>query len=78
MRSGSGKHEPVCLQNRFLPDSFDSLEIVMASLNLMESTLLGVRRVRQYVGAGIATKMLDLLIQEGDSQVSAIKRKVAN
>jgi hypothetical protein len=63
-------------QNRLPPDPFDSLETVLASLKMMEATLLGMRRSRQYVAKGFSSKMFDSLIEEAESQVAEIKRKI--
>ncbi len=59
-------------------DVFDSLDIVIPSLTLMEATLLGMRQLRPYVGDGFAIQMLDSLIAEGESQLADIKRKFIN
>jgi hypothetical protein len=61
-----------------MPDPFDSLEMTMSILNVMESNLLSMRQVRQHVGKGRATQMLDSLIQEAESKVSEIKRRMIN
>jgi hypothetical protein len=63
---------------RPLPDPFKSLEIVMASLRVMESTLLGMKQLLPYVGTEIATEMLDSLIHETESQIVEIKQRVIN
>jgi hypothetical protein len=60
------------------PDPFDSLEIVMVSLKIMESTVLGMKQIRRFVGSGVATEMLDALIQEAELQMTEIKRRVIN
>ena len=59
-------------------DGFESLEIVTASLKAMEATLLGIKQARQCVGDGVAAEILDSLIGEAESQISAIKRRVLN
>ena len=58
-----------------MPDPFDSLEIVMASLKQMEATLLGMKQLRQYVGNGAGKEMLDSLIAEAESQIAEVKRR---
>lgn len=65
-------------QTSFVPDRFEALEIVLASLKLMESTLLGMKQVRQYVGKGPATEILGSLIGEAEVKIGEIKRRVAN
>lgn len=60
------------------PDVFDSLDIVIARLTLMETTLSGMRQLRPYVGSGFAMKTLDSLIEEGESQLAEIKRRFLN
>ena len=42
----------------------------------METILTGMKRIREYVGEGLAKEMLDSLIEEADLQVTEIKRKV--
>ena len=63
-------------QKPFTGDRLEYLEIIIASLKVMESTLLGMKQVRQYVGEGVATEILDSLIRESESEISAIKRRV--
>ena len=65
-------------QTPLISDPFDALEIVLASLKLMESTLLGMKQVRQYVGKGPATEILDSLIDEAEVKIVEIKRRVVN
>ena len=65
-------------QNLVMTASFDSLAIVMANLALMESALLGMKQVRQYVGRRFATKTLDTLIKEAESQIAERKRRMIN
>ena len=65
-------------QNLVMIASFDSLAIVMANLALMESALLGMKQVRQYVGKRLATKTLDTLIEEAESQITELKRRMMN
>ena len=65
-------------KTRSSSDLFNSLEIVMVSLKAMESTLLGMKQLLPYVGTGLATEMLDALIQEAESQIAEIKRRVIN
>jgi hypothetical protein len=59
-------------------DRFDSLEIVMSNLRVMESTLLSMRQVRLHAGKGLAIQMLDSLIRESESKIAEIKRRMIN
>lgn len=61
-----------------MPDPFDPLEIVMASLKQMESTLLGMKQLREYMSNGPGKEMLDTLIKEAESEIAEIKRRVVN
>ena len=63
-------------QNRLPFEPFDSLETVLATLKVMEATLLGMKQVRRYVAKGFSSKMFDSLIEEAESQVAEIKRKI--
>lgn len=64
--------------NLFAPDPVDSLDIILASIKSLESTLLGMKQIRQYVGRGPATEMLDSLIQEGELRIAEIKGRLIN
>jgi len=58
------------------PVPIDSLDIVMVSLKIMESTVLGMKQLRPFVGRDVATEMLDSSIQEAELQITEIKRRV--
>lgn len=66
------------MTQNLMSDAFNSLDVVLASLKLMESTLLGMKQVRQYVGEGVATEILDSLVEEAESQICAINHRVVN
>jgi len=55
---------------------FDSLETVLECLKKMESILMGLKQLREYVGKGLAREMLDSLIEEADSQITLVKQKL--
>ena len=57
-------------------DPFNALETVFECLKRMEATLIGMKEMRLYVGKGVVRKMLDSLIEEAESQLAEIKRKV--
>jgi hypothetical protein len=42
----------------------------------MESTLLGLKQLRQLSPKGLPTEKLDSLIEEAESQIAEVKRKV--
>jgi hypothetical protein len=54
----------------------DSLETILALLKQLESTVLGLKQLRGYVGQGVAQHMLDELIEEGESKLVEMKRKL--
>ena len=55
---------------------FDSLAAVLECLTQMESNLLGMKQMRDYVGQGVGREMLEALIEEAESQIAEIKRKL--
>lgn len=59
-----------------MSDRFDAFETVLECLKRMEAILLGMKQMREYVGRGLGKQMLDSLIEEADSQITEIKRKV--
>jgi hypothetical protein len=60
-------------------DRFNSLDAILDCLkqiNNMESNLLGMRELRQYIDSNLGTEMLDLLIEEAELKIAEVKRKV--
>jgi len=43
----------------------------------MESNLLGMKQICDYVGHGLGRVMLEALIEEAESQIAEIKRKLS-
>lgn len=73
------EREQIAPQNpKCFPVSFNELDIAMTSLNIMESTLLGMKQLRPYLGNRFSREMLDSLIQEAESQIAEIKQSVIN
>jgi|HubBroStandDraft_6_1064221.scaffolds.fasta_scaffold149537_2 hypothetical protein len=56
----------------------ERLDLTMTSLKVMESTLLGMKELRPYLGDGSSREMIDTLIQEAELQITGIKRHVIN
>jgi hypothetical protein len=48
----------------------DPLDMVMACLKQMESTVLGLRQLRSFIGKGSGQEMLDALIVEAEEQIA--------
>jgi len=59
-----------------MADRFDAFITLLECLKKMEATLLGMKQMREYVGKGPGREMLDSLIEEADSQITEIKRKL--
>lgn len=59
-----------------MPVPFNALETLYECLKRMEATLLGMKQMRHYVGHGPGKEMLESLIEEAESQIAEIKRKV--
>ena len=57
-------------------DPFNALETVFDCLKRMEGTLMGMKEMRVYVGKGRVRKILDTLIEEAESQIAEINRKI--
>jgi len=53
-----------------------SLENILALINQMEATILGLRQLRGYVGNDLGEEMLEVLIEETEAKLAEIKRKV--
>jgi hypothetical protein len=54
----------------------DSLETMLALLKHMESTLLGLKQLRRYIGKGVGSEMLEVIIDESETHLAEIKRKL--
>jgi hypothetical protein len=54
----------------------DSLDTILALIKQMEATLIGLRQLRGYVGDGVGEHMLQVLIDEMESGLSEVKRKL--
>ena len=54
----------------------DSLDTILALIKQMEATLIGLRQLRGYVGPGVGEHMLQVLIDEMESGLSEVKRKL--
>ena len=54
----------------------DSLEIILALIKQLESTMLGLRQLRELVAKGLAQHMVDELIQEGELKLAELKRRL--
>ena len=62
-------------------DRFNSLDAILDRLkqiNNMESNLLGMRELRQYIDSNLGTEMLDLLIEEAELKIAEVKRNVSS
>ncbi len=54
----------------------DSLETILAVMKRMEATLLGLKQLRGYIRGGVGEEMLELLIEEAESGLAEVKRKL--
>ena len=54
----------------------NSLDTILALIKQLESTRLGLKQLRGYVGSDLGEQMLQLLIEEGDTSLAEIKRKL--
>lgn len=59
-----------------MADNAETLETILALLNQMESTLLGLKQLRGYVPAGVGQKMLEILIEEAEANLAKVKRRI--
>ena len=62
-------------------DKFNSLDAhfgLPETNKQMESNLLGMRQLRQYIDSNLGTEMLDLLIEEAELKIAEVKRNVSS
>jgi hypothetical protein len=55
---------------------FNDYETVLECLKQMEANLMGMKQMRLYVGQGLGRQMLESLIEEAETQIADIKRRV--
>lgn len=59
-----------------IPMTDDSLDIILALMKQLESTLLGLKQLRGYVGQGVGQQMVEELIEEGENKLAELKRRL--
>lgn len=71
-------HVRYYLRNSTVAPTMDdsSLDAVISLIKQMESTLLGLEQLRNYVGDGVGRQMLEVLIEEAETKLAEIKRKI--
>lgn len=55
---------------------FDTFEVLLDCLKRMESILPGMEQMRGYVGERLGKQMLESPIEEAETQIADVKRKV--
>jgi hypothetical protein len=59
-----------------IPMTDDSLDIILALMKQLESTLLGLKQLRGYVGQDVGPQMVEELIEEGENKLAELKRRL--
>lgn len=59
-----------------MPNNAESLDTILALLKQMESTLLGLKQLRLFVGKGTGQQILEALIEEAEVNLAEVKRKM--
>ena len=54
----------------------NSLETVLMLISQIEDALMGLKQLRDYIGPGIEREKLELMIEDGETKLAEIKRKV--
>jgi hypothetical protein len=54
----------------------ESLDMILALMKQLESTLLGLKQLRGYVGQGVGQQMVEELIEEGENKLAELKRRL--
>ena len=54
-----------------------SLSIILLLVKQMETTVLALRHLRQYVTADVSAELLDAAITEGEARIADVRRKLA-
>lgn len=56
--------------------TMDSLDTILGLIKQMETAVLGLKQLREYVGKGVGAKMLEVLIADGEAKIAEAKRKI--
>ena len=59
-----------------MPLDSDSLEAILDLVKQLETTLLGLRQIRAYVGSGVGLRMLDEVIEEAERKLAEVRKKL--
>jgi hypothetical protein len=54
----------------------ETLDTILALVKQLEATLIGLRQLRDYVGGGVGRQMLEVVIEEAETGLAEIKRKI--
>ncbi len=67
----------VSFLNHPVTERLNSLvDTILALIKQLETTLLGLKQLRDYVGQGVGQRMLDLLIEDGEEKLAEIKHEL--
>ena len=67
--------KPERMSGTRMSDNGESLETILSLLKQMESTLLGLKQLRGYVG-GVGQQMLEVLIEDAEQKLLEVKRRI--
>jgi len=56
----------------------DRVDTIFALIKQLESTLLGLRQLRRYVGKGVGLQMLEVLIEEAEAKLAEVRKRLVN
>jgi hypothetical protein len=56
----------------------DRLDTIFVLIKQLETTLLGLRHLRGYVGKGVGLQMLEVLIEEGEAKLAEVRKRLVN
>ena len=56
----------------------DRVDTIFALIKQVESTLLGLRQLRRYVGKGVGLQMLEVLIEEAEAKLAEVRKRLVN
>jgi len=60
-----------------MPEDVTSLGIIVVLMKQMETTVLQLRRLREYVTEEVGRESLDAAMTEGEVRIADVKRKLA-
>jgi hypothetical protein len=59
-----------------MADDLNLVDTILELVRQIKATLFGLKQLRSYVGKGVGQQMLELLIEESETKLAEIRRRL--